>query len=150
MLFEGILDKAMCLHHPLSAFGLFLPLYENIQGNYVMMAIFISEVSNPPMTLRHILRLSGFRNTKIYEVSEVSFILLYIYARLLAGTPIVYQTLICPSNHLLIKGACLGLILQSWYFGVQMFRMLMRRYREVLLRKNVGIKLNWFTPLSPA
>ena len=90
MMYEGILDKTMVLHHSMSAFGLFLPLYENIQGNYVMMAVFLSEVSNPPMTLRHILRLTGMRYTRIYEVSELAFILLYIHARVLAGTPIVY------------------------------------------------------------
>mmetsp|Transcript_24427 Transcript_24427/g.37870 ORF Transcript_24427/g.37870 Transcript_24427/m.37870 type:complete len:131 (+) Transcript_24427:327-719(+) len=90
MLFNGILDGAMMLHHPLSAIGLFLPLYENISGNFVMSAIFISEISNPPMTLRHILRLTGLRYTRCYEVSELSFIALYFYARILAGTPIIY------------------------------------------------------------
>ena len=90
MHFEGLLDTAMTIHHPLCMFGLFLPLYENVSGNFCLMAIFISEISNPPMTMRHMLRLTGRRYTKGYEVAEVSFICLYFYGRFIAGTPIVY------------------------------------------------------------
>jgi len=89
MYLEGLLDTAMTIHHPLCVLGLFLPLYENISGNFCMMAIFISEISNPPMTIRHIFRLTGRRYTKGYEAAELSFILLYVYGRIIAGVPIV-------------------------------------------------------------
>ena len=95
MYFENLLDTGMAIHHPLCMFGLFLPLFENLSGNFCLMAIFISEISNPPMTMRHIFRLTGRRYTKGYEVAEVSFILLYFYGRIIAGTPIVMQTLAC-------------------------------------------------------
>ena len=39
-------------------------------------------------------------------------------------------------------------MLQSWFFIMQMYKTLNRRYSEVLARKNHGIKLNWFDPLS--
>ena len=52
MYFENILDYAMAIHHPLSILGLYIPLYENVSGNFAMMAIFISEISNPAMHLR--------------------------------------------------------------------------------------------------
>jgi hypothetical protein len=108
---EGILDVAMTIHHPLCVFGLFLPLYENMSGNFCMMAIFISEISNPPMTIRHIFRLTGRRYTKGYEAAELSFIALYVYGRIIAGIPIVMQTLTCPQNHFFLKLTCIGLML---------------------------------------
>ncbi len=52
MYFENILDFAMTIHHPLAIYGLYIPLYENVSGNFAMMAIFISEISNPAMHLR--------------------------------------------------------------------------------------------------
>jgi hypothetical protein len=89
MAVEGILDTSMIIHHPLCLFGLFIPLYENVSGNFCMLAIFLSEISNPAMHLRHMLRLSGRRYTKAYEIVEVSFISMYIYARIIAIGPIV-------------------------------------------------------------
>ena len=111
MYFEGLLDIAMSIHHPLCMYGLFLPMYENISGNFCLMAIFVSEISNPAMHTRHLLRLSGRRYTKAYEWTEITFICLYFYGRIIAGMPIIYQTLICPSNHIFLKITCIGLTL---------------------------------------
>ena len=90
MWIEGILDKAMMIHHPLCLLGLFIPLYENISGMECMLAIFLSEISNPMMHIRQILRISGRRYTKAYEITEVTFISLYFYARFIAIGPVVY------------------------------------------------------------
>ena len=111
MYLEKLLDTAMMIHHPLCMFGLFLPMYENISGNYCLMAIFISEISNPPMTIRHLFRHTGRRYTKGYEVAEISFICLYIYGRIIAGMPIIHQTLTCSTNHVFLKITCIGLSL---------------------------------------
>lgn len=141
---EGILDGAMILHHPLCIFGFTLPLYENISGNYAMMALFSSEISNPPMHLRHIMRLTGRRYTKAYELSEITFILLYFFGRIVIAIPIAYSNLVCPVNHMIFKLTCVGLMSQSLYFAMQMIQVLRRRYSEILQRKEMGIKLNWF------
>ena len=148
MMAEGLLDNAMLIHHPLSIIGLSIPLFENVSGNYCMLAIFISEISNPPMTLRHILRLTGKRYTKAYEWSEVSFISLFFFGRVVIATPIVYSCLKCEANHLFLKISCGSLMIYSLYFIVQMYYTLMRRYKEVLSRKRLGIKLMWLEPLT--
>ena len=148
MWIEGILDKAMMIHHPLCLLGLFIPLYENISGMECMLAIFLSEISNPAMHIRQILRISGRRYTKAYEITEVTFISLYFYARFIAIGPVIYQTCACDLNHLFLKISCIGLVLQSWFFIMQMYKTLNRRYSEVLARKNHGIKLNWLDPLT--
>ena len=116
MMLEGILDNAMIIHHPLSIIGLSIPLFGNISGNYCLLAMFISEISNPPMTLRHILRLTGKRYTKAYEWSEVSFISLFFFGRVVIATPIVYQTLKCNVNHIFLKTTCVCLMIYSFYF----------------------------------
>jgi hypothetical protein len=89
MLYEGLLDKAMLIHHPLCIIGLGAPLIVGNQGNFVMFAIFLSELSNPAMHARHLIRLSGRQHTRSYEVAELTFILLYIYARFFAIAPVV-------------------------------------------------------------
>jgi hypothetical protein len=121
---EGILDVSMMIHHPLCLAGLFIPLYENISGNFCMLAIFLSEISNPPMHLRQMLRLTGRRYTKSYEAVEIMFIMMYCYARFVAIGPIAIQTITCESNHLFLKISCAGLMIQSFYFIIQMYKLL--------------------------
>lgn len=148
MIYEGLMDKAMMLHHPLSITGLLIPLIYGNQANYTMWAMFITEISNPAMHTRHLIRLSGRIHTKSYELAEVTFIILYIYARFFAVAPVIYLTLTCGENHIILKMACIGLLCQSIFFIFQMYKTMYRRYSEVLARKNHKIKLNWFTPLD--
>ena len=148
MYMEGILDTAMTIHHPLCVLGLAIPLIENVSGNFCMLAIFISEISNPPMTLRHILRLTGKRYTKLYEFAEVSFILLFFFGRVIVAAPICVQTFKCETNHIFLKTTCAALQLYSFFFLIQMKNTLSRRYKEVLSRKRLGIQIKWFEPLS--
>ena len=109
MYFENILDFAMTIHHPLAIYGLYIPLYENVSGNFAMMAIFISEISNPAMHLRHMLRIRGKKYTLAYEICEILFIFLYIYGRLVTGIPIIFRLMICEQNHIVFKLTCIGL-----------------------------------------
>lgn len=150
MTIEGLMDKAMLIHHPLALLGVMLPLYENIQGNFVMHALFLTELSNPAMHFRHLLRLSGRIHTKAYELCELTFISLYFYARFIAVGPTIYKTQICGLNHPLVKVSCLVLFVQSLFFISQMYLTLQRRINEVLIRKENCIKLNWFTALDKA
>lgn len=148
MCYDGLMDSAMAIHHPLCIFGLFLPLYENTQGNFAMLAVYLTEISNPSMTLRHILRLSGRRYTKAYEFCEISFLALYTYGRALSGWPIIWRTLSCSSNHLWFKFTCVGLIAQSIFFVCRMKDTALRRYREIQSRKKIGVHYKWFEPIS--
>ena len=95
MLFEGLMDTAMAIHHPLVLVGFMIPLYENTSGQFNMLAIFFSEISNPPMHLRNILRTSGRKHSKFYEMNEILFIALYMFARLIVIWPTVYATVVC-------------------------------------------------------
>ena len=140
----------MAIHHPLCVLGLYLPLYENIQGNYSMLAVYITEISNPAMTSRHLLRLSGRRYTFAYEVCEIAFMGLYIWGRALSPWGIIWNTLQCKQNHLFFKLTCAGLTIQSLFFVNKMKTVMSKRYQEIVKRKQVGIKYHWFELLSAA
>ena len=90
MYFEGLLNNAMIFHHSLCVLDLSIPLCENISANFVMQVICIMEISNQPMTFRHFFRLTGRRYTKGYEVSEITFFILYFFVRTLFGILLVY------------------------------------------------------------
>ena len=111
MLYDGLMDGAMAIHHPLCIFAMYLPLYENTQGNFTMLAVYITEISNPAMTSRHILRLSGRRYTLAYEICEICYLALYIWGRALSPWGIIYKTFVCEKNHVFFKLTCASLTL---------------------------------------
>lgn len=88
------------------------------------MGLFISEVSNPIMHARMVLKHLNRRYTKAYEVAELSYIsnniliilniclvVLFIYGRVLIGTAVVIKTVTCSENNFIIKILCVGLAL---------------------------------------
>lgn len=111
MTLDGLADTDMVIHHILCVFGQFLPLYENIMGDYTMLALFFTEISNPLMTYRHLLRNTGRRYTIAYEICEVGFVVTYMFSRLVAMIPTVISTHYCDKNHIIFKISCYGLFL---------------------------------------
>lgn len=134
MCYDGLMDGAMAIHHPLCIFGMYLPLYENTQGNFAMLAVYLTEISNPSMTMRHLLRLSGRRYTIAYEICEISFLALYTYGRAIIIWPIFWHTQSCSANHIWFKMTCVGLVIQSLFFVAKMKSTAMRRYYEIQSR----------------
>jgi len=111
MWYFGLMDKAMFIHHNICVIGMVSTLCQGISAGYLVAGLFISEVSNPVMHARLIIKHFGLRYTKAYEVSEVSYIMLFIYGRVLVGTSVVMKTVTCEENHWLIKVLCIGLAL---------------------------------------
>lgn len=150
MWYDGLLDTAMMIHHPLCIFGMYLPLYENTQGNFAMLAVYMTEISNPSMTSRHLLRLTGRRYTITYELCEISFLALYIWGRALSSWMTIWRTLTCQHNHMFFKITCIGLTIQSIFFVSKMKSVAVKRYVEIQKRRSLGVKYNWIEPLSKA
>lgn len=61
------------------------------------------------MHARIILKHFDLRYTKAYEFSEISYIILFIYGRIIMGTGVVLRTVTCSENNIVIRLACLGL-----------------------------------------
>ena len=95
MTYYGLLDKAMTFHHWICIIGMSYPLTYGMSANYIVMGMFVAEVSNPAMNIKIILRLYGFRYTKAYETAELAFLVIYIFGRILNGTSLVWLTCRC-------------------------------------------------------
>ena len=127
MAYLGILDKSMTIHHSICIGGLSAGLWTGLSADVLISALFLTEISNPSMHMRNMLRLLGFRYTKAYETSEWSYmgnfisfhnnqLVLYIFGRTCLGLPVLYRTWMCDTNHIVVKLMGTGLILQSIYF----------------------------------
>jgi len=110
MAYLGILDKSMIIHHGICITGLSFGLYTQTSADILIGALFLTEISNPPMHIRMVLRHFGLRYTKAYESCELSYILLYILGRVFLGFPVLYRTWLCESNHLVVKLMGTGLV----------------------------------------
>jgi hypothetical protein len=74
MCYFGLMDTGMFIHHFICIFGMMVCLAQNISANYLVAGLFVSEVSNPVMHARMVIKHLGMRYTKSYEVAEFSYI----------------------------------------------------------------------------
>jgi len=116
MAYYGLLDSTMTIHHWICIIGMSLPLTYDLSANFIVQGMFIAEGSNPFMHVRCILKHYGLRYTKSYETAEITFMLLYIYGRILIGLSVVYNTCHCELNHFMVRFCSFGLLCQSVYF----------------------------------
>ena len=116
MAYYRLLDGSMTIHHTMVLFGYGSCLLQKVGANYGMIGIYATEVSNPVMHIRNILRHLGMRYTKAYETMEISFMMLYFYGRLLIGVSCVWNAWLCPVTPFVIKVSALGILIQSFFF----------------------------------
>ena len=148
MALYGLLDTTMTIHHWICIVGMSLPLTYNLSANYIVMGMFIAECSNPFMHIRVILKHYGLRYSKAYECMEITFMMLYIYGRILMGLGVVWNTCRCSHNHFMVRFCSFGLLAQSLFFIVQMVGILKKRFKEISDRKVHRVKMSWFTALD--
>ena len=91
----GVLDLDMAVHHLLCVSGIIVVLVQDIGCGCVVMGLFVAEVSNPAMHLRILLRHTGKRYTKSYELSEYIYFGTFFFGRIIIGHPVVYITVMC-------------------------------------------------------
>ena len=73
MAYLGILDRSMTIHHLICMGGLTGGLLTGFSADILVGTIFLTEISNPAMHVRVILRLLGLRYTQAYETSEITY-----------------------------------------------------------------------------
>lgn len=116
MVYYGLIDSAMTMHHWACIFGMSIPLTYGMSANYIVMGMFVAESSNSFMHVRAILRTFGMRFTKLYEFMDLSFMTIYIFVRIGLGISLTYNTCMCEHNHIIAKIAALGIMLQTFQF----------------------------------
>jgi hypothetical protein len=111
MLWMGLMEFDMCVHHLMCITGIIQVIaYDNGCG-FVVMGLFVAEVSNPPMHVRILLRNVGLRYTRAYEVAEYFYFGLFFIGRIIIGHPAVYMTVTCSENPLFSRIVCIGIML---------------------------------------
>lgn len=81
MAYLGICDRAMFIHHMICITGLSSGLFTGHAADILVGALFLTEISNPCMHVRVVLKHLGLRYTKAYETLELSYIRKYFSIR---------------------------------------------------------------------
>lgn len=74
MAYLGICDRSMFIHHLICIIGLSSGLWTGHAADILVGALFLTEISNPCMHVRVVLKHLGLRYTKAYETAELSYI----------------------------------------------------------------------------
>lgn len=111
MAYLGLLDKGMFIHHSFCINGMYITLVGGISASYPIHGLFVTEISNPIMHVRMVIKHLGMRYTKAYEFAEISYILLFIYGRIILGTSVVIKTTLCSENNYLVRLSAIGIVL---------------------------------------
>jgi len=139
----GLMDISLVLHHSMCVGGFSSCLYYGKSAMESIVGLYLSEISNPSMHLRIILRNLGLRHTKLYNRLEMSYIGLYIYGRLYIGAPHIFKTAISENSVMGVRIFATMIELQSIYFMYQMIFIVKQRYEEYKDRKEKKVVLYW-------
>ncbi len=147
MAWFGLLETDMFIHHLLCVLGILQVLYTSSGAGFIVMGLFVAEVSNPPMHCRILLRNIGLRYTLAYEMFEYTYFMLFFFGRVIIGHPTVYATVTCYSAPLLARVVSVGILLQSYLFLYRMYFILQSRIAETAERRSKNIEIKWFEPM---
>ncbi|XP_075239576.1 TLC domain-containing protein 5-like [Convolutriloba macropyga] len=109
-------SRVMLIHHLLSITALFYVLYTEHSGTELMGTVFGAEASNPFLQIRWFLKEMGLRDTKMYEVNNIVFVLVFFTFRIILGTYLLITTWLHPRPTLLIKVGGTGMYIVGWIF----------------------------------
>ena len=148
MAYLGLLDKDGIFHHGVCVLITFQLIRLDQGCNFWVGVLFMSEVSIPFMHCRLILRQMGLSKTKAYYFFEDCYFALYFIGRVLIGSVLIWNCMICDKIYPLLKIVGFPLEIRSIYFIFQMAqRVQSRRAFFNDLAKN-KIALSWFKPLD--
>ena len=114
MAYFGLLDLDMTVHHMLCVSGLIYTIFEGQGTNYIVMGLFVAEVSNPAMHMRIMLKHIGLRYSQSYEIAEFCYFVSFFVGRMIVGHPVVFMTCWCDKLNLFAKIVSLGVLAQSY------------------------------------
>ena len=81
----GSLTIDMAIHHLVCAISMLISLRINIGTGYFVLGLFVSEVSNPTLHIRALLKILGMRYTKAYSVTEYLYFATFFFGRIIIG-----------------------------------------------------------------
>lgn len=143
--YYGIYDRALVIHHFASITGFMFAYTADVGAKIAILGLFTAEVSNFPMHSRVILRLKGLRHTKLFNVFEVTYLLVYVLVRGAICFPMVIIAIACTETSPVIPLNCFVLSAQSYYFIWQIFPILKNKYSELKELREKGVEQFWLS-----
>lgn len=140
-----IYDKEVILHHLFCILGFYIQLAVDFSGMAAVRFFIVSEITNPIMHIRIILRTYGLKLTKLYLCLELMYIIIYMIARGIFAPILVYKALFyCPNKIFVYKGCAIFILLLSFSNIKKMIAILKFRYSEMCERNRKNIQFYWF------
>ena len=134
MILTNTHDTFILIHHSLVISGIYVCLLTNIAATDIMAGFFISEVSNPFMHIKEIMKTLGLSSTRFFLWNEISFYVIYLIFRIPVGIPIVYDICISETSPIFMKFVAFCILLQSLKWSYTMINILQKRYDEIQWR----------------
>jgi hypothetical protein len=130
MIFLNLMEPAIGVHHLAGIMCYFPILYTGYGGCITLCSFLWTEIGNPSMHARIILKQWGLRHTKLYEVLEVFYITTYMFCRGIMWSPIVWASVFSTNIPKITAYAGVFLLFQSYHFMTKMVKILTVRYAQ--------------------
>lgn len=115
----GSEEVVMHVHHWFSLVYLSWGIYSRVSGAEIVGVIFGSEVTNPMLQLRWMLRQSGKYETIIGRINDILFASAFISIRCVVGSYFLYCVLSHPKPTVAVKAGGIMFYVISCVFGYQ-------------------------------
>lgn len=142
-IYYDIWDRSLVIHHFSSIAGFMFAYTADVGAKISVLGLFVAEVSNFPMHMRVILRLKGLRHTKLFNVFEITYLLIYVLFRGSLCFPMIIIALACTETSPVIPLMCAILGFQSYYFIWQIFPILRNKHEELAELKEKNVEHFW-------
>ncbi|MCO5554727.1 hypothetical protein L7F22_008261 [Adiantum nelumboides] len=118
-LFDTAIDYSNVIHHTVSISSLAYSVFNNKCGTEIVMCLWLSELSNPFMHARELLKELGLKDTTLALANDISFALVFGFARVVLGPYLVYLT-VFADNPIMVKVGALGIQFVSifWFYKI--------------------------------
>ena len=121
-------SKLMTLHHVVSLICVSYPLLQGVSGYDAVIAIWLTELTNPSVHLRWMLRSLELHNSRLAVINEIVFVLVFFVNRMFLGTYVIYTLIVAENTAWFVKiGAAAFQIINS-LFSYQLAQMVVRKF----------------------
>lgn len=117
----------MLAHHTMSILGILLTLWLGESGIESCAVLFGSEITNPLLQTRWFLKQTGRYETRLGDIVDILFVLLFVLMRIFVGGTMLYCELISPRPRFFIKCGGVAMYALSWIFMVDIVQFAIRK-----------------------
>jgi hypothetical protein len=144
-IYFGIYDQNLIIHHTSAITGFLIAFYSQHGAKISILGLLIAESSNFPMHVRVILRMKGLRHTKIFNLFEMSYLVIYLIFRGVLCPLNIWYSITCRRTPIMVTVMCLVLSVQSYFFISKMFGIIGKKVNEMNIRRKSKIHQYWFS-----